>query len=388
MNPRTRTLSRSRRTMTPALDPLESRQLLSTVVLPMHGPMLEHHHHGMWMHHAAAVGRVHSPQHARPDPPAAAMVSAASTTFNVVAQFSNASFADTAAIADSDIWAVGTTNLDTSSDTPLAVHFDGMSWSAVPTPTLKGRNDFDGVAAVASNDVWAVGAQDISSTGFAQPLIEHWDGTSWSVVSSPKLKQDGALEAVTAISTNNVWAVGLLDDLSAALVEHWDGTSWSVVSSPAFTGIQEVTAISADASNDIWAVTSSPIVLHFDGTNWSQVHAGSEPRYGFFSLRGITALSPTNVWAVGEGKFCNGCGPVGLTYNWDGTSFNRVANPAKGLSSVSAISASNIWAVGSEIENWEGTSWTTVTAPTGGGGVSTLGDGTVVFVAGNAIVEN
>src|SRR5262249_5938891 len=154
-----------------------------------------------------------------------AVPAASSSTFQVVAQFNNnVSFADTAAIADKDIWAVGTTNLNTTSDTPLAVHFDGTSWSAVATPTLKGRANFAGVGAVASNDVWAVGAQDISSTGTAQPLIEHWDGTSWSVVSSPKLKQDGALNAVTAISTNNVWAVGFFDNFQGDLVEHWDGT--------------------------------------------------------------------------------------------------------------------------------------------------------------------
>ena len=70
----------------------------------------------------------------------------------------------------------------------------------------------------------------------SQPLIEHWDGTSWSVVSSPNLTQGGFLSAVTAISTNNVWAVGEDDNLSVDLVEHWDGTSWSVVSSPAFNG--------------------------------------------------------------------------------------------------------------------------------------------------------
>jgi hypothetical protein len=352
--------------------------------MPPHVAALAHRHHGMRLHHAAAVGRVHTGHHP------GAVPAATSTTFQVVAQFNNASFAATAAIADHDIWAVGTSNLDTNSDTPLAVHFDGTSWSAVPTPTLKGRNDFDGVAAVANNDVRAVGAKDISSTGSAQPLIEHWDGTSWCVVDSPHLSKGGALEAVTAVASNNVWAVGLFVDLSRALVEHWDGTSWSVVSSPAFTGIQVVGGISADASNDIWAVTDSPTVLHFDGTNWSQVHTFT-PRIGFASLHGITALSPTDVWAVGEGKFCNGCGPRALTDNWDGTSFKSVANPALGLFSVSAISASDIWAVGFEIEHWDGTSWTTVTPPSGigsMGGVSTLSDGTVVFVSGNAIVEN
>src|SRR5262249_3981333 len=167
-------------TMTPALDPLESRQLLSAAPMAAHQAPLVHHHHPLRSHFAALVGRFHTGHHPGADP------AASPTGFQVVAQFNNASFAATAAIADNDIWVVGTTNLDTTSDTPLAVHFDGKKWSAVPTPTLKGRADFDGVAAVASNDVWAVGAQDISSTGFAQPLIEHWDGTSWSVVSSPK----------------------------------------------------------------------------------------------------------------------------------------------------------------------------------------------------------
>jgi hypothetical protein len=398
MNQRTRFPLRSLRAMVPGIDHLESRQLLSTVALPVHGPMLEHHHHGMRMHHASVVGRVHSGHHEGADP-AAITASAASTSFNVVAQFSNASFAATAAIADNDIWAVGTTNLDTTSDMPLAVHFDGTSWSAVPTPTLKGRADFDGVAAVASNDVWAVGAKDISSTGFAQPLIEHWDGTSWSVVSSPKLKQDGVLNAVTAISTNNVWAVGFFDNFSGDLVEHWDGTSWSVVSSPAFNGTNDnLYGISADASNDVWAVGNSGggLILHFDGTSWSRTVL-PDPRQGFIGLFADTALSPSDVWAVGIGKPNNKCCPSALIEHWNGTGWSPVSSPdpnpnaTLSLGSIAAISANDIWAAGFALEHWNGTSWSIVTTPSGVGsmgGVSTLSDGTVVLVAGSAILEN
>jgi hypothetical protein len=182
----------------------------------------------------------------------------------------------------------------------------------------------------------------------------------------------------------------LFDDPSQALVEHWDGTSWSVVPSAASTGIQVVGGISADVSNDICAVTDSATVLHFDGTNWSQVQT-SRPRIGFASLHGITALSPTGHRAMGEEKFCNRCGPDALTDNCGGTTFKGVANSAHGLFSVSAISASKISAVGFEIENWIGANWTTVTTPSGVGsmgGVSTLSDGTVVFISGNAIMEN
>ena len=258
MNQRTRIPRRSRRTMAPVLDQLESRQLLSTAALPMQ---------------AAAASTAPS--------------------FQVVAQFNNASFSGTVAIADKDIWAVGSSN-STGTNEPLAVHFNGMSWSAVPTPAVKGGS-LSGVAAVASHDVWAVG-----STG-SQSLIEHWDGTSWNVVSSPKLSKGGSLTAVTAISTNDVWAVGLRDDFSGDLVEHWDGTSWSIVSSPAFTGASDILrGISADANNDVWAVGDSfsvggAVILHFDGTSWSRVGAPSVDR----SLLAVTVLSSTNAWAAG-----------------------------------------------------------------------------------------
>ncbi len=168
-------------------------------------------------------------------------------SFHIVAQFNNASFAGTVAVADNDIWAVGESN-PSGTEQPLAVHFNGTSWSVVPTPTLTHGGSFAGVAAAASNDVWAVG-----STG-SQTLIEHWDGTSWNVVSSPRFSKGGALTAVTAVSSTDAWAVGIRGNLLGDVVEHWDGTSWTLVSSPAFTGASDILrGISADASNDVWA---------------------------------------------------------------------------------------------------------------------------------------
>jgi hypothetical protein len=277
--------------MAPSLDPLESRQLLSTVAIPMHSPVLEHHHHGMRTHHVAAVGSVHSGHHGGADPAGTVTASTASTSFKVVAQFNNASFAATAAIADNDIWAVGESNPSGTQET-LAVHSNGTSWSVVPTPALSTGGSFAGVAAAASNDVWAVGAQSAGSS--SNTLIEHWDGTSWSIVSSPPLPNGGFLTGVTAVSSKNAWAVGTAIGSSNALVEHWDGTGWSIVSSPAFTGVG-VGGISADGSKDVWAV-GGPTKLHFDGTSWSLMPAPTQVSTG-----AVTVLSPTNAWAVGGG---------------------------------------------------------------------------------------
>ena len=91
------------------------------------------------------------------------------------------------------------------------------------------------VAAVSAHNIWAVG-YSISGSG-EQPLIEHWDGTKWSILPSPNSgpTADDALDGVTAISPNNVWAVGSNMNTGStpgqSLIEHWDGVQWSIVSS-------------------------------------------------------------------------------------------------------------------------------------------------------------
>jgi hypothetical protein len=386
MNPSTRILRQSRRAMAPGIDHLESRQLLSTILKPVHGAVLAHHHEALRPHHAAEVGRAHSTHHGKTAP---AATPATSTGFSVVAQFNNADFNATVAIADNDIWAVGESNPDSSNGQPLAVHFNGTSWSTVATPTLSGGAAFTGVAAVASNDVWAVGLQQTGNVITA--LIENWNGTSWSVVPSPNISgsSESYLTAVTAISTNNVYAAGI-GGPSGALIEHWNGTSWSVVSSPAFNGVTFLYGISADSSNDVWAVgevvgKGGP-VLHFNGTSWSLTYLPDSLYHGkpgTVRLDAVAALSPTDVWAVASGQ-TSSTSPVPYSDHWNGTSWSGVSSP-KILEGIAAISANDIWAVGiNGIANWNGTSWSIVSALPSGvsylSGVAALSDGTVVAV--------
>ena len=74
------------RTSVPRVDQLEPRQLLSTTAMPVPGPVLAPPHHGMRVHHAAIVERVHSSHHgtatpaAAPAPPAPASRSSDSST--------------------------------------------------------------------------------------------------------------------------------------------------------------------------------------------------------------------------------------------------------------------------------------------------------------------
>src|SRR5579872_2095126 len=109
------------------------------------------------------------------------------------------------------------------------------SWQLVSSPIQgQGNNTLQAVAAVSATDVWAVGDSFNTHARAQQTLIEQWHGTSWQVVASPNT---GAylneLTAVAAISSTDVWAVGYSQNRREApfqtLIEHWDGTGWSVV---------------------------------------------------------------------------------------------------------------------------------------------------------------
>ena len=67
-----------------------------------------------------------------------------------------------------------------------------------------------------------------------QTLTEHWDGSTWNVVSSPNVgTNDNILYGVATVSTDDVWAVGTSTSNGAStLTEHWDGSQRIVVSSP------------------------------------------------------------------------------------------------------------------------------------------------------------
>src|SRR5439155_7990692 len=128
------------------------------------------------------------------------------------------------------------------------------SLHVVPSPFIS-NSSLDAAAVIADNDIWAVGLIGAGSGPF-QTLAEHFDGTSWSVVSTPS--GNAAFFGVAGAASNDVWAVGSVNPFMLSsentLVEHWNGTSWSIVSSPAFSGVSGLRSVSSDASTDVWAV--------------------------------------------------------------------------------------------------------------------------------------
>jgi len=58
------------------------------------------------------------------------------------------------------------------------------------------------VTATSASDAWAVGRNDLTGSS----LVEHWDGTAWTVVPTPA--GSGGLDEVAAKTPGTAWAVG------------------------------------------------------------------------------------------------------------------------------------------------------------------------------------
>src|ERR1039457_3069634 len=149
------------------------------------------------------------------------------------------------AFSPSDIWAVGQST----------IHFDGAKWTAFPAAA--NTSSLGGVADISPTEAWAVGSANIGQ-GLTGQVIERWDGTQWNVFPGPSFGAGDTpnLKAMTAISANDIWAVGsLLSDggqILNFLFEHWDGRSWTATTRLANDAF--LFAVSAAATNDVWAV--------------------------------------------------------------------------------------------------------------------------------------
>ncbi len=272
-------------------------------------------------------------------------------------------------------WAAGVGRTQTApSIAPKTAPACTGGWNQVASPTTgSGADALNATAAVSATDIWAAGVSlDTSTTpNRDQTLFEHWDGSAWSVVPSQSLTNGGAkadndLNAVAAVSSTNVWAVGSFvnaGDIRQPLIDNWNGTTWTPSSLPSQGGgNNDLFGVTAIAANDVWAVgywrpdnTSARQALawHWNGTAWSASFppgAGS-PDYSF-SLFGVSASAGNNVIAVGRYLYI----PTGVSYaiidRWDGSSWTETiptyAYPYQILFGVHVLSSSEAWAVGFE----------------------------------------
>jgi hypothetical protein len=79
----------------------------------------------------------------------------------------------TAASPD-DVWAVGTAGPGNQQFVTLTEHYDGTSWHVVTSPNLGDADTLIGVASAGSGQVWATGNRGSSTSAVRRTLVEHY----------------------------------------------------------------------------------------------------------------------------------------------------------------------------------------------------------------------
>jgi hypothetical protein len=215
-----------------------------------------------------------------------------------------------AATSANDVWAVGSfTNRGEFAQT-LVEHWDGTSWQVIPSANVPGsNNELYAVVALGPNNVWAVGYWGNAASGFST-LVEHWNGSSWSVVPSPNPQGDNFLSAVSATGANDIWAVGRSRNpftfQTSTLIEHWDGNSWSEVFGFGVEPESAAYGVAAVSPGDAWAVGDGgglALIGRWNGSDWSVFPSPNVTG----RLLAATAITPCDVWAVGQ-RYVEGVG--------------------------------------------------------------------------------
>jgi hypothetical protein len=180
--------------------------------------------------------------------------------------------------------------------------WNGASWSMVPSPNSSSNNFFNGVSCVSATACTAAGYSYKTSSAHSKTLIESWNGTRWSVVSTPNPRSSNYLYGVSCVSATTCTAVG--DSLASAgdktLIESWDGTSWSVVPSPTpriNSNLYGVSCASAAVCTAAGSDRGKTLIESWDGTSWSVVPSPT-PRINS-NLYGVSCASAAVCTAAG-----------------------------------------------------------------------------------------
>lgn len=165
-------------------------------------------------------------------------------------------------------WVHGTTSrLWIVGNAGAAYYREGDAWTTTPTGT---DAPLWGCWAVSDDDVWAVGGDALDPD--AEPVIVHFDGTTWSDHPLPDLDRSAnAMFKVWAAATDDVWVVG-----DSGVILHFDGQAWSQV--PSGTGADLISLWGTSADN-IVAVGGRSIgtIARWDGSTWTSEEVGRIP---------------------------------------------------------------------------------------------------------------
>jgi hypothetical protein len=237
----------------------------------------------------------------------------------------------------------------------LAEGWNGSSWSIQPTENPSGAtsSQLNDLSCKSASSCEAVG--QFTSGGATQTLAEVWNGSSWTIQSTPNAsgQTNSQLTGVSCVTASLCEAAGSSSTGPnfVTLAEVWNGSAWKIQSTPnGSSSVSELEGVSCTGAKNCWA-TGRGLAELWDGTNWT-LHTIGEPRGN--TPADLTRVSCTAVHrCIAVGDFFNKEAIETLvTEQWNGTKWTvlstpvSAANDSSGLSDVSCTFSTSCVAVG------------------------------------------
>ena len=229
------------------------------------------------------------------------------------------------------------------------------TWTIVSSPnaTPTDKNELLGVSCVSSTFCMAVGEYGTGETAgppgpITHTLAETWNGTVWSIVSSPNPSGGGpsALKSVSCLSSTSCMAVGSSTNAASpyevdGLAEQWNGSVWSIVAVPpspkhSSTSLSGVSCTKStfcmavgNSGPDAGVVSAvSTLAEQWNGTAWS-VASTPDPSPVQADLSKVSCLDAVNGGCLAVGNQAAALGGTTQTLSelWRGGTWSVLASP-------------------------------------------------------------
>jgi hypothetical protein len=118
----------------------------------------------------------------------------------------------------------------------LIESLSGSVWSVIPSPNTSASETNTLLSVSCASTTSCVATGDFEDGSLQQTLVEVFNGSTWTIVPSAdaSTSDDNVLSGVTCLSSTACTAVGYStpNDVQQTLIESYDGSTWSIVSSP------------------------------------------------------------------------------------------------------------------------------------------------------------
>jgi hypothetical protein len=212
--------------------------------------------------------------------------------------------------------ATGRDRNSSGTEVTLAERWNGTEWTLQSTSNPSGAtaSELLGVSCTSSTACVATG-RDRNSSGTEVTLAERWNGTEWTLQSTPNPSgaTESELRGVSCTSSTACIAIGrYVNSLGTkvSLAERWSGTEWLVQSTPNPAGakMSELLGVSCSSSmacsavgySEIGGPMASIVTLaeRWNGTEWA-LQSTPNPTGSESQLYGVSCKSPTACVGVG-----------------------------------------------------------------------------------------